>query len=114
MNNNTTISQQAHELYSKMKSKGAMYETDMVQLVYPKPIYPTDKNEQMQRDYWQWDVNLYGGEFKRPVGNGVELFKCPTENSNYSKVRELFMELKNIGLAHSRNAGYSEFVYWVE
>lgn len=29
MNNNTTISQQARELYSKMKSKGAMYETDM-------------------------------------------------------------------------------------
>ena len=106
----TELSPEAANLYSILKGK-TVWESDMIKAIFPEPKYPADKNPEGQRIYWQWDVNLYGGERQRPVGKGFEKFTCPFAESYYNKVYPLFKELKAAGMAYAHNCGYNEFSY---
>lgn len=112
--NLTELSPQAKNLYEQLKKHGRpIHESNMIKLIFPEPKY-TSGDENAQREYWVWDVSLYGGERTRPVGSNSETFRCEPSDSYFNKVYSLYKELKNAGLVDSYNGGYNEFYFYAK
>ena len=99
-------------IYTQIKQKGFLHEGSVIDVIYPKPIYPIDRNPQGQRVFWQYEVDQYGGEHERPVGDGWEVFKCQFSDSLYNKTRPHIDELLSAGLIQSQNNGYNSYTYF--
>lgn len=116
----TNLSDNAQKLLEALKIK-SLWAQDAICVLFPKPqyvgtmdpAYTTDEKISIQKTYWQWDVNLYGIESVRPV-NGHSVIFIKTVDTDYSKVTYNAMkELKDAGLAYSKNCGYNEYSYHI-
>lgn len=113
-----TLSTNATVLLEALKIN-SLHAQNAIYILFPKPQYvgtmdnsfTTEEKIQIQTAYWQWDCNLYGIASIRPVnGIGVHFYK--NVDIDYSAVTvAAIRELKDNGLAYSKNIGYNEYAY---
>lgn len=105
------LSDNAQKLLTFLKDSGPKWEQDCIKALFPEPKYIKD-NAEAQTAYWQWDCNLYGNNYTRPVLGKHILF---TATQNYSSVIcAAYQELKKAGLAGESNNGYNEYVFFAK
>ena len=107
-----TVSQQAQAIYQAIKQVGQMHEGNIMKVIFPKPVYPLDRNPEKQREFWQYEVSQYGGKFSMPVGDTFETFQCDFDNALDRKVWPFVKELLDAGLIESYNNGFNSYTYY--
>lgn len=104
MNN---LSNNAQKLLAYLKATNGAWKGNCMDHLFDKPVYAS--NADVQRIYWQWEANAYGGESNMPVASESVLFKQNIER-NYSRLTsDAYQELKAAKLADERNNGYNEY-----
>jgi hypothetical protein len=104
------LSNNAQKLLTFLKKSGAAWHQNCIKALFPEPKY--ESNPEAQTAYWQWEVNLYGNELIRPVGQENIKF-IPVDNYS-QKTSEAYQELKKAGLADEKNNGYNEYMLYAK
>lgn len=116
MQTTTNLSETAQKLLAELIKTGGAWEQSLMDAVFLKPTYPTDKNDREGRiKYWTWQANAYGNAITMSVGadhNDTMIFPgCEYKDSYAHQLSNAYQELKKAGLADERNNGFNE--YWL-
>lgn len=110
----TQLTPTALQLYEFLKETGGAWENKCMRAIWPATEYPDKEHpdrENLQRAYWQYDVNMYGYKnISRPVGDSVEIFNATDDYSR--KLSAAYQELRRAGLAGERNSGYNDYYFF--
>lgn len=112
------MTREAQKIYNEIKTKGFLHEGNLIEIFYPKPVYPMEPNPEAHRKFWQYEANTYGGKYNRPVYqlNGevtMENFECDYQNSLDKKTYSYLKELKDLGIIEEQNNSFNCYTYYL-
>lgn len=106
---NIQLTENANKLYNAIKEKGSIWESNTIEIIYPKPIY----SKETAADFWQWEANAFRYPINRPVNGENTWFKMNVKTPYMDVVNNATKELKAHNLISSRNNGYNEYSYHI-
>jgi len=106
----TELSENAQKLYAALLKTNGAHESNLRDILFPPPKYVSGE---LNNEYWQWDVNIYGHPRNVVRNNNSatwDTFKPNIEKCYASQLSEAYQELRKAGLADESNNGYNS--YW--